>query len=86
MSNRVELPRDWEWDGRKLKPRYGATSSNSWEFDGRKIKSLYGANFSNTCEISATQLKPVYRARNSNTWDRNNQPIAVLIGKVIGLY
>ena len=43
MANKIELPRNWEWDGKKLKPRSGANSSNTWEFDGKKFKPYMGA-------------------------------------------
>jgi len=48
MAKKNELHRTWEWDGKKLKPKNGATSIN--------------------------------------TFERNNQPSAVIIGKIIGLY
>lgn len=76
----------WEFDGKRFKPYTGANSSNTWEFDGKKIKPYTGANSSNTWEVTATQVKPYSGANSSNTYDRNNQPIAVIIGQIIGLY
>ncbi len=48
MANEIELPRDWVCDGRELKPKSGATSSNTWLFDGKEIKPKNGAVMANT--------------------------------------
>lgn len=100
MSNKIELPKGWEWngkilknssnkwefDGKKFKPYTGASSSNTWEFDGKIIKPYTGASSSNKWEVTSTQVKPYTGANSSNTYERNNQPIAVIIAKVIGLF
>ena len=101
MTDKIELPKGWTWDGKilknstnnkwefdgkKFKPYSGASSSNTWEYDGRLIKPYSGANSSNKWEVTATQVKPFSGANSRNTYERNNQPIAVIIGKIIGLY
>lgn len=52
-----------------------------WEWDGKLLK-----NSSNKWEVTSTQVKPYSGANSSNTYERNNQPIAVIIAKVIGLF
>lgn len=101
MANKIELQKGWEWDGKtlknssnnkwefdgkKFKPYSGASSSNTWEYDGKYIKPYSGANSSNKWEGTSTQVKPYSGANSGNTYDRNNQPIAVIIAKVIGLF
>jgi len=100
MANKIELPKGWEWngtvlknpsnkwdfDGKKFRPQNGATSSNTWEFDGKYIQPYSGASSSNKWEVTATQVKPYSGATSSNTYDSNNQPIAVIIAKIIGLF
>ena len=75
-----------EFDGKKFKPYSGASSSNTWEYDGKYIQPYSGANSSNKWEVTSTQVKPYSGANSSNTYDRNNQPIVVIIAKVIGLF
>lgn len=101
MATKIELPKGWNWDGKilkspantkwefdgkKFKPYSGVSSSNTWEYDGRFIKPYSGANSSNKWEVTSTQVKPYSGANSSNTYDRNNQPIAVIIAKIIGLF
>ncbi len=100
MANKIELPKGWEWDGRFLKnssnkwefdgkqfkPYSGASYSNKWEYDGKYIQPYSGANYSNKWEVTSTQVKPYSGATSGNTYERNNQPIAVIIAKVIGLF
>ena len=33
MSNKIELPKSWVCDGKELKPKSGATTTNTWVFD-----------------------------------------------------
>lgn len=100
MGNTIELPKGWTWDGKylqnssnkwefdgkKFKPYSGSSSSNTWIYDGKSIAPYSGANSSNKWEVTATQVKPYSGAKSSNTYDRNRQPIAVIIAKVIGLF
>lgn len=102
MAIKIELPRGWDWDGtylknnsntkwefdgKKFKPYSGANSSNTWEYDGsRFIQPYSGASSSNRWEVTATQVKPYSGANSNNTYDRNNQPMAVIIAKIIGLF
>lgn len=58
----------WVCDGRELKPKTGASFSNTWIFDGREIKPKSGANFSNTWVFDGHELKPKSGANFSNTW------------------
>lgn len=48
MASKIELPRTWQWDGKKLKPKIGASSSNSFEFDGKVFKPCSGEYSSNS--------------------------------------
>ena len=86
MAQKLVLPRDWTFDGKEFKPKSGATSSNTWVFDGKEIKPKSGATSSNRWVVTATQLKPVSGANSSNTYDRNGEPVAVCIAKVMGLF
>lgn len=105
MSKKLELPRDWSFDGKKLKPKYGSnkemwiwdgkrlmpysgSSKDAWEYDktSGKIRPYLSASLSNTWILTDTQLKPVYGANSNNTYDRNGQPVAVCIARVIGLF
>ena len=36
MSNKVELPSNWVCDGKELKPKTGASSTNTWVCDGKE--------------------------------------------------
>lgn len=38
MRNLIELPCNWICDGKELRPKTGATLSNTWIFDGSEIK------------------------------------------------
>jgi hypothetical protein len=99
MSNKVELPRGWEWDGKYLKspssnrwefdgrhfkPDSGSSATGRWEWDGQYIKPYSGSG--QKWEVTSSQLRPYTGANSSNTFDRNNQPIAVLIAKAAGLF
>lgn len=60
--------RGWTCDGTVLKPRHGATSSNTWIYNGREIRPKSGANSSNTWIFDGRELKPKSGANSSNTW------------------
>ncbi len=47
MANMIELPSNWVCDGKELKPKSGASSSNTWIFDGEEIKPKTSASSSN---------------------------------------
>ena len=68
MSNEIELPKNWVCDGRELKPKTGANSSNTWLFDGKEIKPKTGASNSNTWVWDGKELKPKTSSSPSNTW------------------
>lgn len=69
MANKIELPRDWIVSGAELKPRTGASSSNTWVLTSRgEIKPKTGASSSNTWVFDGEELKPKSGARSSNTW------------------
>ena len=105
MAQKVELPRDWSFDGKKLKPKngsnndtwiwngkrlmpYSGSSRDAWEYNETtgKIWPYLSASLSKTWILTDTQLKPVYGANSTNTYDRNGQPVAVCIARVIGLF
>ena len=48
MANKIELPRNWVCDGKVLKPKIGASSTNTWIFDGKEVKAKVGASLKNT--------------------------------------
>jgi hypothetical protein len=58
----------WVCDGKELKPKNGASSSNTWVFDGKEIKPKSGASSSNTWVWNGKELKPKSGASSSNTW------------------
>lgn len=58
----------WVCDGRELKPKSGASSSNTWVFDGKNIKLKSGGTSSNTWIWDGKELKPKSGASASNTW------------------
>lgn len=46
--NGKETDGGYIFDGKELKPKYGANSNNTWVIDGDKVKPKYGANSNNT--------------------------------------
>lgn len=68
MANMIELSKNWVSDGKELKPKTGASSSNTWIFDGREIKPKTGASSSNTWLWDGKEIKPKTSASSSNTW------------------
>ena len=68
MSNKVELPKNWACDGKELKPKSGALTTNTWTFNGREIKPKVGAISSNTWVWDGKELKPKANAMSTNTW------------------
>lgn len=58
----------WVCDGRELKPKSGASFSNTWIFDGKEIKPKSGSSSSNTWAWNGKELKPKFNASSSNTW------------------
>src|SRR5690606_10342759 len=66
MANKIELPAGWVCDGRELKPKSGASLSNTWIFDGKEIKPKSGASLSNTWIWDGKELKPKSGASLSN--------------------
>lgn len=58
----------WVCDGKELKPKSGATPSNTWVFNGREIHPKIGATSSNTWMFDGKELKPKLGANSSNTW------------------
>lgn len=53
---KIELSSKWTCDGRELKPKSGAMSSNTWVVDGNKIKPKSGAMSSNTYEFNGNPI------------------------------
>ena len=68
MANKIQLPSNWLCDGKELKPKSGASYSNTWIFDGKEIKPKSGASYSNTWIWDGKELKPKSGASYSNTW------------------
>lgn len=68
MTNKVKLPSNWVCNGNELKPKTGASSSNTWILDGKEIKLKSGASSSNTWIWDGKELKPKSGASSSNTW------------------
>lgn len=59
----------WVCDGKELKPKSGANSSNTWVYTSNgEIKPKFGANSSNTWVFNGRELKPKFGANSSNTW------------------
>lgn len=77
----------WIWNGKRLMP-YSGSSRDAWEYNETtgKIWPYLSASLSKTWILTDTQLKPVYGANSTNTYDRNGQPVAVCIARVIGLF
>ena len=68
MANKISLPGNWVCDGKELKPKSGASSSNTWLFDGKEIKPKSGASSSNTWLWDGKELRPKSGSSSSNTW------------------
>ena len=75
MANTIELPSNWVCDGKELKPKSGASSSNTWIFDGKEIKPKTSASSSNTWIWDGKELKPKTSASSSNTWVIDGQKV-----------
>lgn len=80
MANSVELPRDWVCSGNELKPKSGASSSNTWVLSGNEIKPKVGASSSNTWVWDGKELKPKTGASSSNTWVVDTQKVKPKVG------
>ncbi|CAD7288107.1 hypothetical protein [Campylobacter suis] len=72
----------WVWDGRELKPKNGATSSNTWIYERNELKPKNGATLSNTWIVQGDKVKPKNGANSSNTYDANGAPLPIIAGKV----
>jgi hypothetical protein len=77
------MGRDWTCDGKVLKPKSGASFSNTWVFDGKELKSKSGASHYNTWVLEGGKLKPKGGASHSNTWDIGNAPLLAVFGSII---
>ncbi|MGQ3083941.1 MAG: hypothetical protein ACT6RO_12330 [Hydrogenophaga sp.] len=80
LANSVELPRDWVCSGNELKPKSGASSSNTWVLSGNEIKPKAGASSSNTWVWDGKELKPKTGASSSNTWVVDTQKVKPKVG------
>jgi len=58
----------WVFDGKKLKPKSGATLSNSYEWTGKELKPASGATLKNTIVWDGKEAKPKSGASLSNTF------------------
>lgn len=58
----------WVCVNSELKPRSGATSSNTWILQGNEIKPKFGATSSNTWVRVGNEIRPKFGANSSNTW------------------
>lgn len=58
----------WVCNGNELKPKIGATASNTWVYVNGEIKPKLGATASNTWIFNGKELKPKLGATASNTW------------------
>ena len=67
MAIKIELPKTWVWDGKKLKPKSGATSKNTWVFDGEKFKPYTGATSKNTWVFDGKIIKKSSMGRLKST-------------------
>ena len=82
MANKTELPSNWVCDGKELKPKSGASFSNTWVFDGKEIKPKTGASFSNTWIWDGKELKPKTVLRLSIFCEHTQRQIWHLTAKV----
>lgn len=58
MSLEIDFPKNWICNGRELKPKSGASSSNTWICDGRQIKPKNSPSASNRWLWNGKELKP----------------------------
>lgn len=58
----------WICVNNELRPRSGATSSNTWILQGNEIRPKSGATSSNTWVRSGNEIRPKAGATSSNTW------------------
>lgn len=58
----------WICDGKKLRPKSGATRANIWVLLGNEIRPKAGANRANTWIRVGNEIRPKYGASLRNTW------------------
>ena len=82
---KIELSRDWECNGRELKPRSGATSSNTWIYNRKEIKPKVGAKPSDIWLFNGRELVPqVGHASGSVGWFVEGNKIKPKVGGASG--
>ena len=50
--NKIQLDKSWVYTGSELKPKNGATSSNTWVVSGDVVKPKNGATSSNSYDAN----------------------------------
>lgn len=65
----------WIFEKGELKPKRGASLSNTWVFDGKEFKPKIGASLSNTWVYDGKVIKPKINANSSNTWVYNGKEV-----------
>lgn len=62
---------EWEWDGRVLKPRWGARPEDEWIFDGEIFRPYWGRHITEEWKWDGTELKPFWEdiPALTFTWD-----------------
>lgn len=68
MAQKLALPREWTFDGKKLKPKYGS-NKDTWIWDGKKLQPYYGSSRDAWEYVeSSGKIRPYSGASSSNTW------------------
>ena len=82
---KIELSSKWTCDGRELKPKVGATPSDTWIYNGKEIKPKVGARPSDIWLFNGRELVPqVGRASGNVGWVVEGNKIKPKVGAASG--
>jgi hypothetical protein len=73
----------WNGDGKEIKPKSNAASSNTWVWNGSELKPKNSPSSSNTWVIEGNKAKPKVNPNSSNTYEVGSSHILVIAGKLV---
>ena len=74
-----DLQKEWEYDGRILKPSWGSDPQKEWEYNGRILKPSWGNDLQKEWEYNGRILKPSWGSDYQKKWETDSSiPIPVL--------
>ena len=80
MPKKLELPRDWSFDGKKLKPKNGS-SKDTWIWDGKRLIPYSGSSrYAWEYDKTSGKIWPYLRTSLSNTWILTDTQLKPLYG------